>query len=102
MISFVVFPDSKVHGAYMGPTGPRWGRQDPGGPNVSPMILVIWVVLLEVLVLQNIYEDIVNVEKVPIIKFCVDYVLRKHRTHSYDEPFISLSHTDIYIYTTQW
>ena len=27
-------PDSKVHGAYMGPT---WGRQDPGGPHVGPM-----------------------------------------------------------------
>ena len=22
--------------------GPTWGRQDPGGPHVSPMILVIW------------------------------------------------------------
>ena len=25
-------PDSKVHGANMGPT---WGRQDPGGPHVG-------------------------------------------------------------------
>ena len=33
-------PDSKVHGAYMGPT---WDRQDPGGPHVGPMILAIWV-----------------------------------------------------------
>ena len=33
-------PDSKVHGAYMAPT---WGRQDPGGPHVGPMILAIWV-----------------------------------------------------------
>ena len=33
-------PDSKVHGANMGPI---WGRQDPGGPHVSPMNLVIWV-----------------------------------------------------------
>ena len=32
-------PDSKVHGAYMGPT---WGRQDPGGPHVGPIILAIW------------------------------------------------------------
>ena len=29
-------PDSKVHGAYMGPT---WGRQDPGWPHVGPMKL---------------------------------------------------------------
>ena len=32
-------PDSKVHGAYMGPI---WGRQDPGGPRVGPMNLAIW------------------------------------------------------------
>ena len=30
-------PDSKVHGAYMGPT---WGRQDPGGPHVGPWSLL--------------------------------------------------------------
>ena len=34
----LVNPDSKVHGAYMGPT---WGRQDPGGPHVGPMNLAI-------------------------------------------------------------
>ena len=34
------FPDSKVHGANMGPTG---GRQDPGGPHVGHMNLAIWV-----------------------------------------------------------
>ena len=32
-------PDSKVHGAIMGPI---WGRQDPGGPHVGPMNLAIW------------------------------------------------------------
>ena len=32
-------PDSKVHGANM---GPNWGRQDPGGPHVGPMNLAIW------------------------------------------------------------
>ena len=36
------YPDSKVHGANMGST---WGRQDPGGPHVGPMNLVIWVIL---------------------------------------------------------
>ena len=36
------FPDSKVHGANMGPT---WGRQDPGGSHVGHMNLAIWVVL---------------------------------------------------------
>ena len=33
-------PDSKVHGANMGPI---WGRQVPGGPHVGPMNLAIWV-----------------------------------------------------------
>ena len=32
-------PDRKVHGANMGPT---WGRQDPGGPQVGHMKIVIW------------------------------------------------------------
>ena len=37
----VTLPGSKIHGAYMGLT---WGRQDPGGPHVGPMILAIWAV----------------------------------------------------------
>ena len=32
-------PDSKVHGASMGPI---WGRQDPGGPHVGPMNFALW------------------------------------------------------------
>ena len=35
-------PESKVHGANMGPI---WVRQDPGGPHVGPMNLAIWVIL---------------------------------------------------------
>ena len=35
-------PDSKVHGANMGPI---WGRHDPGGPHVVPMNFAIWAVL---------------------------------------------------------
>ena len=34
-------PESKVHGADMGPI---WGRQDPGGPHVGPMNFAIWVI----------------------------------------------------------
>ena len=37
-------PDSKVHGANMGPI---WGRQDPGGPQVGPMNFALWVVMGE-------------------------------------------------------
>ena len=36
------FPDSKVHGANMGPI---WGRQEPGGPHVGPMNFAIWVLI---------------------------------------------------------
>ena len=32
-------PDSKVHGANMGPI---WDRQDPGGPHVGSMNFAIW------------------------------------------------------------
>ena len=35
-----MYPDSKVHGANMGPI---WGRQGPGGPHVGPMNPAIWV-----------------------------------------------------------
>ena len=45
LMSFVLgnhSPDSKVHGANMGPI---WGRQDPGGPHVGPMNFAIWEVL---------------------------------------------------------
>ena len=38
-IENTVIPNSKVHGANMGPI---WGRQDPGGPHVGPMNFAIW------------------------------------------------------------
>ena len=41
--NLIVDPDSKVPGSYM---GPAWGRQDPGGRHVGPMILAIWGVSL--------------------------------------------------------
>ena len=37
------YPESKVHGAIMGPI---WGRQDPGVPHVGPMNFAIWVILI--------------------------------------------------------
>ena len=39
---WIIYPDSKVHGANMGPI---WGRQDPGGPRVCPVNFAICVVL---------------------------------------------------------
>ena len=37
----ICMPDSKVHGANLGPI---WGQQDPGGPHVGPMNLAVWMV----------------------------------------------------------
>ena len=37
----ICYPDSKVHGANMGPI---WGWQGPGGHHVGPMNLAIWEV----------------------------------------------------------
>ena len=39
-VPMIKYPDSKVHGANLGPI---WGRQDPGGPNVGPMNFAMWV-----------------------------------------------------------
>ena len=41
-----MYPDSKVHGANMGPI---WSRQDPGGPHVGSMNFAIRVLFLLVL-----------------------------------------------------
>ena len=38
--TFHIVPDSKVHGANMGPI---WGRKEPGGPHVGPINFAIWV-----------------------------------------------------------
>ena len=37
----ITLPDSKAHGANMGPI---WDRQDPGGPHAGPMNYAIWAV----------------------------------------------------------
>ena len=41
------YPDSKVHGANM---GPNRGRQDPGGPHIGPMNFAIWVLFKTIIV----------------------------------------------------
>ena len=62
----VVFPDSKVHGASMGPI---WDRQDPGGPHVGPMNFAIWDWLYccetapSKLVRRSIHDDILIRER---------------------------------------
>ena len=49
------FPDSKAHGANMGPI---WGRHVSGGPHIGPMNFAIWVVIFAQLFLsvRNIYD----------------------------------------------
>ena len=44
-VLFIWYPDSRVHGANVGPI---WGRQDPGGPHVGPMNFAIWVSFLKI------------------------------------------------------
>ena len=40
----LAFPESKVHGANMGPI---WGQQDPAGPHVGHINFAIWVPPIE-------------------------------------------------------
>ena len=47
---FQIFPDSKVHGATMGPT---WVLPAPDGPYFGPMNLSIWVEPKRALVQRN-------------------------------------------------
>ena len=56
-------PGSNDHGAKMGPIR---GRQDPGGPHIGPMNIVIWKPLLwplwtyQYLLLSNVYWSLYN------------------------------------------
>ena len=45
-----IIPDSKVHGANMGPI---WGRQGPGGPHVGSMNFAIWDFIFHFMKLYN-------------------------------------------------
>ena len=59
-VQSIEVPDSKVHGANMGPT---WGRQDPGGPHVGLMNLVIWG-----------YHGLSATSQVFICNRCLEYI----------------------------
>ena len=58
------YPDSKVHGANMGPI---WGRQDPGGPHVGPMNLPIWVYITVKWLIIDTGYNLSPVRRQPII-----------------------------------
>ena len=63
-------PDSKVHGANMGPT---WGRQNTGGPRVGPMNLAIW--------------DDAQKSQIPVsfLQMAVDDQQKEHPVPDYDK-----------------
>ena len=70
-----VYPDSKVHEAYVGPT---WGRQDPGGPHVGPMNLVIREVTIHVSsnavdYLRLIWRSSTSIWKLPVYELQMSY-----------------------------
>ena len=52
MIDYTLFyiPDSKVHGANMGPIR---GRQDPDGPYAGPINFTIWDITLQIIIGDN-------------------------------------------------
>ena len=58
-LSSITYPESKVHGANMGPI---WGRQDPGGPYVCPCWPYVcpWI-LLSGLLPRRFKETVVRV-----------------------------------------
>ena len=56
--------DSKVHGAYMGPT---WGRQEPGGSHVGPMNLAMSAGI------QSLQQTIYNIEYRALTSFYNQY-----------------------------
>ena len=59
-------PDSKVNGANMGPI---WGRQDPGGPHVGPIIFAIWETILIMHMLTCSIVQIVSYVEMNLINF---------------------------------
>ena len=50
-------PDSKVHGANMGPI---WGRQDPGGPHIGPTNFAIWEAAVTPIKYEHDIEYVIN------------------------------------------
>ena len=54
------FPDSKVHGANMGPT---WVLLAPDGPHVGP-----WTLLSGLAIIGNLYTNILS-SKCPLVKY---------------------------------
>ena len=92
----LAIPDSKVHGANMGPI---WGQQDLGGPHVGPMNFAIWDVfwkdpayLLKLLPYMAIIETIdLSLSNNTILKTIVkeESLIFVHTMHSKKTPHTS-------------
>ena len=63
MFTVSTTPDSKVHGANMGPI---WGRQDPGGPHVGPMNFAIWDSMEAAVAIMFVLPLVQNLEMSPV------------------------------------
>ena len=68
LIIWLKIPDSKIHGPNMGPI---WGRQDPCGPHVGPMNLVIWEVSLAI----NVFYTLIDISKAFIWPAIILYIM---------------------------
>ena len=82
-------PDSKVHGAYMGPTR---GRQDPGGSHVGPMNLAI----------RGGVWEMVRIPTSDIISQCIWRLSRMHRTSRHFQTYIQTSQSNSLGYQPNW
>ena len=90
------FLDSKVHGAKMGPI---WGWQDPGGPHVGPMNLVIadpmfqgFEVILNCLS-YHCFASAYVIGMCALYQFClfVCFIIKSFLTYSFFSPTPALS-----------
>ena len=79
-------PDSKVHGANMGPI---WGRQDPGGPHVGPMNFAIWecfhMIIIEITLFHKITIALGLYFDVCICYFAILWRHRQLKSHLNDQ-----------------
>ena len=67
-------PDSKAHGANMGPT---WGRQDPGVRHVDPMNFVLWEYIL-LCITKVVWSLTITIRQ--IVKNCILHIVWPHST----------------------
>ena len=82
-------PDSKVHGAIVGPI---WGQQDPGGPHVGPINFAIWDTSLTGALQAGIFTTFHNYIEIDLMS--------KRRTVC--NPILSSSKCGVYFDFSSW